>query len=340
MRIFFFTVIILSNTVGFCLPEEDSWSSSRQPYKVISDQFHKGVPDGYFALRGHVYNGFSNIPIYKAGITDYVENQYSLRSTTTDSSGYFRMLFPISDSVIFCYHEAFNEVVFRGPFQNRHLIEINFYLEDPGQIEVVFKPVIYAYNAASDLSISLKPIGGFTFTYPESDEGEWNLKTNEDGTLTDLNTEKNYPYIFWEGLGKNLDFKLKNNQLEGFLIKTDTCISFLENSLTKVGLNEKESTDFITFWGPKIIQKDFALIQFLTTEQYSESIAEISIFPTPDALLRLYMYFMPLDSPEIGLTIVPPNSGPFGQKTDTFSREGFTVVEWGGSIIEKRQIVN
>ena len=245
--------------------EDDRGVMATQPYVIVSDEFNASVPDGYFALIGHVYDGSTNKPVADAGITNYVENQTRLSSTETDSSGHFKIIFPITDTLIYCYKLDLNEVELKGPFKNRHVIKVKVYLQ--AQYGVAFKPVIYAYNALSCVSLQLKPVGELTYTYPTSN-GNWSTKTNEDGTLTDLNTQKNYPYIFWEGLCPNLKFDLSENMLEGFLIKTDTCIQFLENTLALYGLNERELADFITFWGPRMIQKDFALIQFLSTERY------------------------------------------------------------------------
>jgi len=326
--VFAFWIFTCSTVFSFSAEKEIDFAVS--PYEIISDEYNAAVPDGYFALIGNVYDSNTKKPVADAGITNYVENQSKLSSTTTDSFGYFKMIFSITDSAIYCYKLDLNEVVLTGPFKNRHVIKVKIYLEV--QTAVAFKPVVYAYNAASTILFNLKPIGGFTFTYPKSN-GMWNVKTNNDGTLTDLSTGKNYPYIFWEGMTENLKFKISENKLSGYLIKTDTCLQFLENVLTQYGLNEKESTDFITFWGPRISKKDFALIQFLSTENYSESIAELSITPKPDALLRLYMFFMPLDFSELNIEIVEP-------KIETFKRNGFTVVEWGGSILHQNQLIN
>jgi len=276
-------IVLLFSFNAFC--ESGKISGLMMEVQVISDEFNKDVPQGTFAVRGHVWQMYaSQTPVYNAIITNSKENP----SVSTDSLGFFEMLFPISDSAIFCYKIGLNEIIFKGPFNNRHLIELNFYLADPKIPVVCTKPVIYAYNAASTFSVELIPPGGFTFTYPKYQD-KWTMRTNSDGTLSDVNSGpngplcgKNYPYLFWEGEGKNLDFKIENNSLEGFIIKTDTCVSFLENILANFGLNEKEATDFITWWGPQLIKKDYALIQFLTTEQYGESIAEINISPEPD----------------------------------------------------------
>ena len=211
-------------------------------------------------------------------------------------------------------------------------MEVDFYLQDPAVPVICTKPVVYAYNAASNFKLTIKPHGGFTFTYPKSD-GDWELKTNHDGSLTNVKTEKKYPYVFWEGEGKDLDIVVERKAVEGFLIKTDTCVSFLERTLAQIGFNAKESADFITWWGPQIIQKEYALLQFLQTESYSKTIAEIDVDPNPESVLRLYMYFMPLNSAEFDFKIVEP-------QFEKFERTGFTIVEWGGSVIQTSKLLN
>ena len=55
-------------------------------------------------------------------------------------------------------------------------------------------------------------------------------------------------------------------------------------------------------------------------EAYTD-IAELNISPKPDSELRIYMTFEALDEPvESEITMPEP-----------FVRDGFTVVEWGGS---------
>ena len=52
--------------------------------------------------------------------------------------------------------------------------------------------------------------------------------------------------------------------------------------------------------------------------------AKLSITPSPDSLLRLFMAYVPLEE---HIDIEP-------QQLDTFERKGFTVVEWGGTEIK------
>jgi hypothetical protein len=317
---------------AFAFAESRTITAPFTDIQVVSDSFNNDVPEGTFALRGHVIQLYGGQPAGGVLIANGAENPFVL----TDSLGFYQMLFPISDTAIYCFKEGFRKLIFTGPFTNRHLIEVNFYLRDPNAIEICSKPVIYAYNAPGNVQLSLKAHGGFTFTYPQYKDN-WTFKTNPCGGITELNTGKDYPYLFWEGEGRGLDFVIDSghaaDMIEGYLVKTDTCISFLENVLAQIGLNSREAIDFITFWGPQMIKKEYALVQFLDNENYARLVAEISVSPQPLSLLRTYMFFMPLDSDEIDFDfiVVEPDIAHF-------ERKGFTVVEWGGTVLSESAI--
>ena len=143
--------------------------------------------------------------------------------------------------------------------------------------------------------------------------------------------QKKYPYLFWEGTNPSLFYSIEKGELHGFIIKTDTAISFLENQLGLIGLNSVERTDFITFWGPILEKNEYALIQFILDDDYENQIAKMDIQPKPDAEKRVFMICSGLTSPYLGMNIVP-------QTFNSFERKGFTVVEWGGSEINLNPI--
>jgi hypothetical protein len=294
-------------------------------YEIVSDHYQESIEDGYFLIRGVVKDNRTLNPIIGATATTVTMSPQSF----TDIGGVFNLKVPLKDSVIYCYASGYSEVQIQGPFKNRHIIQVRIFLME--QQNVVFKPVIYAYNCDQDIQLSLKPKGHFTFTYPQTADGSWSVKTNADGTLTNELDAKKYPYLFWEAEQTGLKIIAEQNQADGYLIQTDTCISFLENTLTAYGLNEKEATDFITFWGPKMIEKPYALIQFLPTETYASNIAELTITPQPETLLRLYMYLMPLDKKELPFELISP-------EIESVNRKGFTIIEWGGSILPQTQL--
>ena len=181
------------------------------------------------------------------------------------------------------------------------------------------KPVIYLYPE-EDTECSVKVTmanGKLTCTYPEHGVNGWqNFTACPDGTLI-FPDGKQYYCLYWEGNGYiDADFS------KGFCVKGSDTAEFLENVLAEIGLSEREANEFIIYWLPILQENPYNLISF-QRDAYT-SAAELEINPTPDSLLRVYMTAKPLDSyMEIE-----------AQTFDSFERKGFTVVEWGGSIIE------
>lgn len=183
------------------------------------------------------------------------------------------------------------------------------------------KPVIYLYpTVATPVCIELETNSELTFTYPAYENG-WLGIANPDGSFT--KDGKTYPYLFWEG--KSADLHHLSDYTTGFVVKGGETVAFLEAELTKMGLNQKEQTDFITFWAPRMITSKANFVQFVFNEDYDQ-IAELNIEPKPDQVFRVFMLWTPLESP----TELPE---PKAQEIPTLDRTGFCVVEWGGSEI-------
>ena len=179
------------------------------------------------------------------------------------------------------------------------------------------KPVIYLYpEQVQEVYVQLELDGEFTCTYPEYDNG-WKVKAYPDGTLRDQDTGKEYNYLFWEGTsGTEYDLS------RGFVVEGKDTAGFLEEKLAYLGLNEKESNEFIVYWLPRMEDNKYNLITF-QGEDYTEH-AKLKISPEPDSILRVFMVYKPLDK-----AINIPE-----QELEPFEREGFTVIEWGGAEME------
>ena len=179
------------------------------------------------------------------------------------------------------------------------------------------KPVIYLYpEQAQEVYVQLELDGEFTCTYPEYDNG-WKVKAHPDGTLRDQVTGKEYNYLFWEGTSET-EYDLSR----GFVVEGKDTAEFLEEKLAYLGLNERESNEFIVYWLPRMEENNYNLITF-QGEKYTEH-AKLKISPEPDSILRVFMAYKPLDKP----VDIPE------QELEPFEREGFTVVEWGGAEME------
>lgn len=292
-------------------------------YTIVSDQLDSTVAKGFCVVEGFVVDQ-SGKKVSGALVSTVAKN----RQTHTDSKGFYTLKLTFRDSSIYMFHEKYGEIVVSNyDFQSGHRVVIHFYPEDPsGSIQTVKKPVIYLYSPEPvNVSVVLNH-PGITFMYPAYN-GVWNVSTSASGLLKDPAADKEYPYLFWEATTSDLEYKAVSNELEGFLISTDTLVSFLENTLTKLGLNSTEQTDFITFWAPQLMELPYVLIQFLVDEQYDSEIAPIIVNPAPDSQRRLFMLYTPLNSiSESGFKISP-------QPLVSFKRNGLTLVEWGGAEI-------
>jgi len=185
--------------------------------------------------------------------------------------------------------------------------------------DVMLKPIIYLYpEKTQEIEVQLDYDGELTHTYPKY-TGGWKVTANPDGTLFDAKNQEYYA-LYWEGK-PNKDYTIN----EGFVVPGEQTIDFLENSLSKLGLNRKEANEFIIYWLPKMENNPYNLIHFSTT-QYEE-MAKLNITPTPETLIRVMMVFKPLDNP---IKIKKQNLNSMSKK-----RKGFTVVEWGGHPLPK-----
>jgi hypothetical protein len=293
-------------------------------YSIESDVVDSTIKKSFCIVEGFVIDQSGN-KIQGALISTVAKKRQSF----TDSIGHYTLKLTYKDSSIFMFHKKYGEIVIQNyDFQSRHRVIIHFNPRDPsGSTQTVKKPVIYLYsNEPTNVSVVLNH-PGMTFMYPIYEDG-WHVRTSENGTLQDLTTGKDYPYLFWEATTTDLLYQKQSGEIQGYLINTDTVVSFLETSLTQLGLNDKEQTDFITFWAPQLIQKQYVLMQFLVDELYNQNIAQISVNPVPDNQRRIFMLYSPLNSPsECQVSIVP-------QELISFQRTGLTLVEWGGAEIQ------
>ncbi|MDD2656455.1 MAG: hypothetical protein PHQ18_02720 [Patescibacteria group bacterium] len=176
------------------------------------------------------------------------------------------------------------------------------------------KPVIYLYPQKKEkvkVVVDLK--NGFSITEPAYSNG-WNVLAEPNGNLTDIESGKKYPYLFWEG--GLTDYE---SPKEGFVIKRQDVQQFFKDKLSYIGLNEKEIYDFSDFWVRRMQEKPYYFITF-TLNNEMDKLAPLEIEPKPDTIIRVLMDYIALDEyKEVPIQILPK-----------ISRHGFTVIEWGG----------
>ena len=181
-----------------------------------------------------------------------------------------------------------------------------------------YKPVIYLYPTEDTVcSVTMELDGKFTCTYPDYGTQGWqNFVASPDGTLT-FPDGKEYYCLYWEGITeKALDLS------HGACVRGEDTAAYLEWALSEMGLTAREANEFIIYWLPQLQENEYNLISF-QGKAYTDA-AKLNVTPAPDSVLRVYMVAKPLDEP---VEVEP-------QTFEPFEREGFTVVEWGGSIME------
>ncbi len=183
---------------------------------------------------------------------------------------------------------------------------------------VDYKPIIYIYPTEKiDLEVKLWRPENLIVTYPEYNDG-WNVIADPSGTLIDKDTGRHLYSLYWEG--KHTEpIKLD----EGFIIKGSETIKFLEEKLTILGLNEKESEEFIIYWLPKLKENKYNYIRFASIDEINNNMP-LKFSKEPDTVIRVLMQYKALDEP---MKVKE-------QKLETPNRVGFVAVEWGGTEIK------
>lgn len=180
------------------------------------------------------------------------------------------------------------------------------------------KPVIYLYPLKEEeITVKLGKPNNITLSYPTYNNG-WTVTAYPDGTLIDKNTGKTLYSLYWEGIHSE-PIKLD----EGFVVEGKDTIKFLEEKLKLLGLNDKESEEFIIYWLPILEKNKYNYIRFIDIDEINKNMPlELSV--EPDTIIRVLMQVKPLDK-KIKVK---------EQHLSTTKRVGFTVVEWGGVVIE------
>jgi len=312
-----FVLLILLPTIGVS-------QDIMKGYEVLLDRTTSRVGEGKCLVYGNVKDINGN-PI-TSGLV--VTRRYE-KKTKIKPDGSFSFVVSDKDSMVFVLATNHAEVSITHKFRSAHKVKLTVTTHFQAQ-DLPEKPVIYLYSESKkEVSINLQPKNGFLFTYPAYENG-WLVEVDASRGITQ--NGKSFPYLFWEGQKQKivLERDEEDNQLLGAFIKTDTVISFLENQLSSLGLNRREATDFITYWGPRLSNKPFAFVQFMEKDTYNHEIASIQINPQPESMQRVFMVFQgfsdefQFDSSHIKKQVFKP-----------FERKGFTVIEWGGAELKE-----
>ena len=188
------------------------------------------------------------------------------------------------------------------------------YLNYPDWVK---KPIVYLYpTQETEVKVTLWTPENLSHTYPKYNPLRWwNVVAQPNGDLEDMDTWRKLYALYREWKTYNED-----NFDKWFVVKWEDTISFLEEKLSILWLNEREAEEFIVYWLPQMENNEYNLIRFETKEEQDENMA-LNITPKPDTIIRVMMDWKAIEEP-----IEIPE-----QELITPERTWFTVIEWWGS---------
>jgi hypothetical protein len=294
-----------TSTYRFITP---TCSAACRPYNIVS--IKDSDVNANLKMAGKVGNEIFYEP--KDKNSAYYKNLYNDK---------FTIAYRTSDGMATTSNYTYNEFLKMHPilfWQDPAGRWIRFVSSNFDTMAEMCKPVVYLYpQKDTAVSVKVAPNGGMIFSNPLYKEG-WNVLARPNGKITNSDN-KDYGYLFWEGIGINLPWPN-----EGFVVKKSELKNFFNNSLAELSLNKTEIKDFNDYWTARLQESDYWQISFINQADF-EKIAPLNVDPAPDTIIRAMMYAKPLAKP-----IALPKQVLQGK-----ARAGFTLVEWGGAVFDK-----
>jgi hypothetical protein len=181
------------------------------------------------------------------------------------------------------------------------------------------KPIIYLYPVKDTLvNVRLNIPGSIVESIPTYVSGGWTVLAHPNGNLEYLG--KTYPELYYESSVTKV-----NPPQRGFVVEKSQAEVTLTEVTTKLGLIKSEQTEFLNYWLPKIAQLNAPYLFISVLDQKEKDrIDNVTISPKPETEIELLVYFKPVYAPYSPRELKLPNQPP--------KRNGFTSVEWGGTI--------
>lgn len=179
------------------------------------------------------------------------------------------------------------------------------------------KPAIYLYpEKKTEINVSVYPQGTMLLTIPPYPKTGWDVVAEPNGDIYHQN--KRFDYLYYEA---SIPDQLIQKPDKGYIIAYEEREAFLKDLVTKLGLNEKETRQFVQYWVPILPKSSYYFVGIIPVSNLHE-ISPLLITPKPKNLIRVTLYFQALDAKEY---VAPPLILPV-------QRDGFTAVEWGGIV--------
>jgi hypothetical protein len=194
------------------------------------------------------------------------------------------------------------------------------------------KPAIYLYPPKEmALNVKLSLNGKLTKSIPDYGVNGWDVIAHPDGKLTTYNLQPIINnYLYYEADIKDIELPK-----EGWVMAAKDIPDHVGTILTQIGFNQAEIADFMKYWIPRLTDKPYYFVTLLleSTINEKETLSLSVLQPTthnsqpitPDSMIRTRVAFEGLDTPiKVNSLAIPSHS-----------RNGFTLTDWGGTIVGK-----
>lgn len=175
------------------------------------------------------------------------------------------------------------------------------------------KPVVYLYPTHTQ-TVSVSVGADVQVSEPQYGARGWqNVTAHPDGSL--IYQGHTYPNLYWEGQGHG-EYPVIDS---GTVVASKDAVATIQRQLKEQGLNAQETSDFLTYWQPRLPSSPYIRLTWFDTKQMNE-LAPLAITPRPATMIRVFLDFQGMNTP----VTIP------GQHFNAPKRVGFTAVEWGG----------
>jgi hypothetical protein len=176
------------------------------------------------------------------------------------------------------------------------------------------KPVLYLYPEKTiSITVTIDTLGEIFESIPDYGSG-WAVTVEPSGLIDGV-----YDYLFYE-----IDIDYDFSKEVGWVFTREQFAFEMTKVLYDLGLRGAEIEEFIEFWDDTLRKDTNYYAVYLMLPEEVEEAAKLNFSTNPDSMLRVHFIFEPVPNP------IPLKSPNF----ETFIRKGFTVVEWGGLMIE------
>lgn len=201
--------------------------------------------------------------------------------------------------------------------ENLEFIEIPLQPSSTSWLSPYCKPAIYLYpQQRTDVNVLIAPKGKLTLAIPKYSQSGWSVTANPSGVINYQNGT--YDYLYYEA---EIPDSLIEKPNEGFVVKYEELVTLFNDLLPKLGLNEKESSQFSEYWLKALSNSSYYFVGVVAQNNLN-FIAPITINPSPHTIIRVTLYFQALEQ---NVRVTNP-------MITTPKRDGFTMVEWGGIV--------